>query len=248
MAGRSRPRASWRARRRCLVQEAGLVRQPDAVVVRRAPDPRGGDGDAQLARHLVGRALGNAGSPVTSKAIWKPSRSSAASSGGGERLEVRRRSPTPTAPAGCCRRRARSGRAPSAGRPPPPRGRWSAGRATSRRTWSRPRRRPPARRAGCPRARPRGGSAARLQVVPDEVLGERPVGAVAAHRGLPHGGGCRSCPAGRCPRRRSPGSRRDLQSGPISAMRSPVTSTSVPGAPVGGVDRQHGAAPQDYRS
>ena len=28
--------------------------------------------------------------------------------------------------------------------------------------------------------------AARLQVVPDEVLGERPVGAVAAHRGLPH--------------------------------------------------------------
>jgi hypothetical protein len=33
---------------------------------------------------------------------------------------------------------------------------------------------------------PRPEVLTRLQVVPDEVLGERPVGAVAAHRGLPH--------------------------------------------------------------
>ena len=132
-------------------------------------------------------ALGELGSPVTSKAIWKPSMSSRVEPPLDEVAELRRRPTTPTARPGCCRRRARTGPARPAGRRRRhPRGRWSAGRATSRPWSSRRRPVPRPRRAGCRRRCPAAGSLAVLEVVPDEVLGQRPVGAVAAHRGLPH--------------------------------------------------------------
>ena len=93
-----------------LVEEARLVREPDAVVVRRAPHPRvRGDGHAELARHLVRRLLGErrVAGDVEGHLEAQPV---VVEHAAGEGLEVRRRRPLPRAPAGCCRRRARSGR------------------------------------------------------------------------------------------------------------------------------------------
>ena len=72
-----------------------------------------------------------------------------------------------------------------------------------------------------------------LEVVPDEVLGQRPVGAVAAHRGLPH------VPVGvdhaghddAAASRRSPGCPRARRGpAPTAAIRSSTTRTSASGS------------------
>ena len=132
---------------------------------------------------------GKAGSPVTSKAICTPIRSSPASrsrSTGTSGWPGRRS--TPTVRPGCCRRRGRTGRAPNAARP----------RAAS--PWSRldspcdqstvvvtPASRDSMAASRLPAAMSCGRNFSPvLQVVPDEVLGQRPVGAVPAHRRLPH--------------------------------------------------------------
>ena len=91
-----------------------------------------------------------------------------------------------------------------------------------------------------------------LEVVPDEVLGERPVGAVAAHRGLPHvpvgvdHPGHHDAAAGvdllRCPRA-------PRAAAPTAAMRSPTTSTSASVSTVAGVVHgQHRAAAEHHRA
>ena len=162
---------------------------PDALVVRGAPDAHvRGDGDAQLAGDLEGGALGEGrvagdveghleGEHVVGRVDLPPR----------ERLEVRRGRPLPRAlldvavgedePAGHRPQRVDRGLGVAGGlqavRPVDARGHAGVDRLQ--------------RGEQVPRVHVLGPEVlARLEVVPDEVLGERPVGAVAAHRGLPH--------------------------------------------------------------
>ncbi len=150
----------------------------------------------------------------------------------GEVAELRGRRSTPPGPAGCCRRPARTGPEPLAARRRPPRhARRSAGRATSRRWWSRPRRWPRLRRAGCRRRRPAGGT-------PCPIPGStrRNTGSASsrrrsrASRSATCADACRSCPASRCRRwRRSRSSPSGTcRAGPTAAILSSITSTSLP--------------------
>ena len=113
--GRS-PRSAWRRARRscCGVMNpcSCISRMPSSLVAPHTPacvvtgTPR--------SRATSNAAFsGNSGSPVTSKAIWKPSMSSPPPNRRlDEVAELRRAPTTPTGPAGCCRRPARTGRAP----------------------------------------------------------------------------------------------------------------------------------------
>ena len=169
--------------------EAALVHQPDAVVVRRAPDAGvRGDRNAELARDLEGsplrerRVTGHVERHLETEHVVA-GREAAAD----ELAELRCRRPLPRTgldvavgqdePAGNLRQRIdrRLG---------------VLGRLQTVRPVHR------CRHAGVDRL-DRGQQVtgvdvlrpeylAPLQVVPDEVLGQRPVGAVAAHRGLPH--------------------------------------------------------------
>ena len=141
--------------------------------------------------------------------------------------------PLPRARPGCCRRRARTGPAPPAARRPR--------RRRGRRVCS------PCDQSTVVVTPASSDSQADeqvagvdvlgaerlavLEVVPDEVLGQRPVGAVRrASRSATCAGGCRSCPASRCRRtRRSPAAPSGTsRPAPTAAIRSPTTSTSAP--------------------
>ena len=185
--GRSPRSASRRGRRRLRRHAAVLVHQPDAVVVGRAPHAGvGRDGTPSSRATSKAAFSGNSGSPVTSKAIWKPSMSSCVRSGARRRSGSPRTPTTPTGPAGGCRRRARSGRdrlervdggLGVVDRLQPVRPVDRGGHARLERL----QRRQQVARVDVLRAEDPP-----LEVVEDEVLRERPVGAVAAHRRLPH--------------------------------------------------------------
>ena len=169
--------------------EPVLVHEPDAVVVGRAPHAGvRRHRHAELARDLERRLLrelrvaGDVERHLEAEHV-----AAAAEAPVDEALEVGATSTTPTGPAAGCRRRGRSGRAPPpARRRRRPRGRSSAGRATSRRSSSRRRRATRSPTAGCRRGCPAAGRSCPTRGREDEVLRQRPVGAVAAQRGLPH--------------------------------------------------------------
>ena len=173
---------------------------------------------------------GNAGSPVTSKAIWNPSMSSP---GVIRRLhevpELRPASTTPRGRPGCCRTPARTGRAPTAARRPRRRRAADVCSPCDQSTVVVT----PASSDSIADEQVAGVHVlgpehlAVLEVVPDEVLGQRPVRAVAAHRGLPHVpvrvDHARQHDAAAARRsRRSPPARRATGRPPRSARRRPA--------------------------
>ncbi|SHJ98043.1 hypothetical protein SAMN05443637_101409 [Pseudonocardia thermophila] len=172
-----------------LVQEPGLVGEPDAVVVGRAPDTGvRGDGDAQLARHLVGGPLRELRVPGHVERHLEAEHVVAGLDDAlGERREVRRGRPLPRRlldvavgedePAG--HRAQRVDRRLGVQRGLQPVRPVHAGRDAG---VDRLQRCEQVAGADVLRAEVLTG----LEVVPDEVLRQRPVGAVAAHRRLPH--------------------------------------------------------------
>ncbi len=229
------------------------MREPDAVVVRRAPHPGvGGDGDAQLARHLVGRALrerrvaGDVERHLETEQVVVLVEAAA-----GERLEVGGGRPLPRRllDVAVGEHEAAGHRAQGVHRRLGVAGGLQAVRPVDARGH--------ARVDGLQRGEQVAGVhvlgaevAARLQVVPDEVLRQRPVGAVAAHRGLPH------VAVGVDHARQDDAARGVDLPGPVGDCHArPDLGDAVAGDedvragqhPVSGVDRQHGTAPQDYR-
>ena len=196
---------------------------------------------------------GNAGSPVTSKASWRPSSRRCACAARGSCGRPGRRS-TPRAPPGCCRRRARSGRAPTR----------SASTAAS--AWS-------ALCSPCDQSTvvvtPASSDSSAASRLPAWMSSgrkccrargstRRSTGSASsrrrsrASRSATCAGGCRSCPGITMPPRRV-----DLQGAlgrgpvpvPTSAIGSSTTSTSASGEHrVRVVHGQHGAAAEEHRA
>ena len=213
--------------------EAVLVHEPDAVVVGGAPDAGVGGHRRRRARGppRTRPAPGTLGSPVTSKAIWKPSMSSPV---------IRR--VTKSRNSGAADHSARRLLDVAVGEDEPARHRLQrVHRGVGVLDGLQPVR--PVHRGGDAGVdRLDGGEQvagvdvlraevlAVLQVVPDEVLGQRPVGAVAAHRGLPHVPVGVDHPGhhdatGRVDLHRALG---HVEAGPTAAIRSSGDRTSAP--------------------
>lgn len=168
--------------------EAVLVHQADAIVVGGAPHPGvGGDGDAQFAGHLEGGLLGEGGVARDVEGELEAEHVVAVDAAGDEVAELRRGGPL----RGCLLDVA-VGQDEAAGHGP--QGVHGGVGVVHGLQAVRPvDDGGHARVEGLHRGEPVAGVdvlgaelPAVFQVVPDEVLGEGPVGAVAAHRGLPH--------------------------------------------------------------